>query len=119
MNGEPLKHEWTEGEMSDGGAASMQLFSKRLKLSAGTFRHGLGEQVVGPMKRGLKVAVILQGHQSYELDDRPALTISGPTLLVAANAGDHVQKRTSLSGNGVRCAIMQLDADFASSMHLD
>ncbi|MGO4669238.1 helix-turn-helix transcriptional regulator [Bosea sp. 2RAB26] len=97
----------------DRSSASMQLFSKRLKVSAGTFRHGRGEQVVGPMKRGLKVVVMLQGHQSYELDDRPPLTINSPMLLVAANDGDHVQKRTCLSGEGVRCAIVQLDADFA------
>lgn len=58
---------------------------------------------------------MLQGHQSYELDDRPPLTINSPMLLVAANDGDHVQKRTCLSGEGVRCAIVQLDADFAQN----
>lgn len=31
---------------------SMQLFSERLTVSAGTFRHGAGERVVGRMKRG-------------------------------------------------------------------
>lgn len=94
-------------------AASMRFFSKRVRLAAGSFRQQSGLRVVGPMKRGLKVAVMLQGHQSYGLDDRPALTMTGPTLLVAANDGNHMQSRICHADETVRCAIVQIDADFA------
>jgi AraC family transcriptional regulator, transcriptional activator of the genes for pyochelin and ferripyochelin receptors len=95
--------------------ASMQLFSKKLRLSAGAFRHGSGESAVGPMRRGLKVAVLLEGHQSYQLDDRPARSITGPTLLVACNRGDHIQRRRSLADESLRVALVQIDSDFAES----
>lgn len=96
-----------------GPTHSMQLFSERLTVSAGTFRHGAGERVVGRMKRGLKVVVMLNGRQSLTLDDRPSMMISSPMVLVAANDGDHQQTRLCLSEDHVRCAILQLDADFA------
>lgn len=96
-------------------SSSMQLFSRRVKLSAGTLRHERGERVVAPMKRGLKVAVLLRGQQSYRLDDGPALTFTGPTVFVAANEGDHVQKRTFLTEEALSYAIVQIDTDFAES----
>lgn len=96
-------------------SSSMQLFSKRVKLSAGTLRHARGERVVAPMKRGLKVAVMLQGQQSYRLDDGPDLTFTAPTVFVAANAGDHVQRRTFLTEEALSYAIVQIDSDFAEA----
>lgn len=99
----------------DVASASMQLFSRRVKLSAGTLRHERGERVVAPMKRGLKVAVMLRGQQSYKLDDRPPVTIAGPMLFVAANGGEHVQKRTFLSDEALSYAIVQIDTEFAET----
>jgi AraC family transcriptional activator of pyochelin receptor len=90
----------------------LPLFSQQLSLSAGTFPNPEGERIVGPMRRGLKIAVMLDGRQSLELDDRPAVLVRGPALLVAANSGDHVQQRTGLSGGEVRCVLMQFDLDF-------
>lgn len=88
------------------------LFSRQLSLSAGYFPVPEGERIVGPMRRGLKIAVMLDGRQSLEIDDRPAVLVRGPALLVAANGGDHVQQRTGLSGGVVRCVLMQFDLDF-------
>jgi AraC family transcriptional activator of pyochelin receptor len=88
------------------------LFSQQLSLSAGTFPIPEGERIVGPMRRGLKIAVMLDGRQSLEIDDRPALMVRGPALLVAANGGDHMQQRTGVSGGVVRCVLMQFDLDF-------
>lgn len=93
-------------------ATALQFFSDGLSLSAGAFPVASGERIVGPMRRGLKIAVLLDGLQSLELDNRPALTIEGPAVLIAANSGEHVQRRTGISGGALRCAIMQLELDF-------
>lgn len=90
----------------------LPLFSQQLSLSAGTFPVPEGERIVGPMRCGLKIAVMLDGRQSLEIDDRPALMVRGPALLVAANGGDHMQQRTGVSGGVVRCVLMQFDLDF-------
>lgn len=90
----------------------LDLFSHQLSLSAGRFGVTEGERIVGPMRRGLKIAVMLDGRQMLELDDRPAVMIGGPALLVAANLGDHVQQRTGIAGGSVRCTLMQFDLDF-------
>lgn len=90
----------------------MQLFSDSLSLSVGTYNVEAGERVVGPMRAGLKIGVILDGRQSLGLDDGPAILIGGPTLLVAANNGDHVQQRTGLANGELRCTLMQFDMAF-------
>ncbi|MGX1787915.1 helix-turn-helix transcriptional regulator [Bosea sp. NPDC055332] len=90
----------------------LKLFSGQLSLSAGRFPATTGKRIAGPMRRGLKIAILLDGRQSLELDDRPAVMIDGPALLVAANSGDHLQQRTSLSGGTIRCVLMQFDLDF-------
>jgi AraC family transcriptional activator of pyochelin receptor len=95
-------------------AASLELFSRNLTLSAGTFFIREGERVVGPMRPGLKVAVMLEGRQALELDDRPAVLLDGPTVLVAANDGEHVQQRTGLVAGELRYALMQFDFDFVA-----
>ena len=56
------------------------------------------------MRRGLKIAVLLDGLQSLALDNRPALTIEGPAVLIAANEGEHVQQRTGIVGLARRLA---------------
>ncbi|MCU4181374.1 helix-turn-helix transcriptional regulator [Bosea sp. BH3] len=95
-------------------AASLELFSRQLTLSAGTFALQQGARVVGPMRLGLKVAVILEGRQAVELDDRPPVLLDGPTVLVAANGGEHVQRRTALIDGAQRYALMQFDFDFVA-----
>jgi AraC family transcriptional activator of pyochelin receptor len=90
----------------------LSLFSSQLSLSAGRFAMPEGERVVGPMRRGLKIAVMLDGRQSLELDDQPPVSVEGPALVIAANAGDHLQQRTGLTGGMIRCALMQFDLDF-------
>jgi AraC family transcriptional activator of pyochelin receptor len=99
-------------EPSSGGM--LKLFSDSLSLKAGTFFIAEGESVTGPMRRGLKVGVMLDGRQTLELDDRPPVMIEGPALLVAANGGEHIQQRTGLTGGAVRCALMQFDLDFVA-----
>ncbi|HEV7257670.1 MAG TPA: AraC family transcriptional regulator [Bosea sp. (in: a-proteobacteria)] len=93
----------------------MQLFSNKLSLSAGRFQVETGKHVVGPMRAGLKIGVILDGRQSLELDDRPAVMVAGPSLLIAANSGEHMQRRTGLAGGHLRCALLQFDLDFVES----
>ncbi|CAM5768527.1 helix-turn-helix transcriptional regulator [Bosea minatitlanensis] len=93
-------------------ATALQFFSDSLSLSAGAFPVASGERIVGPMRRGLKIAVLLDGLQSLALDNRPALTIEGPAVLIAANEGEHVQQRTGIVGGSLRCAILQLELDF-------
>jgi len=95
-------------------AASLELFSRQLSLSAGRFAIQQGERVVGPMRPGLKVAVMLEGRQALELDDRPAVLLDGPAVLVAANGGQHMQRRTVLAGGALRYALMQFDFDFVA-----
>lgn len=95
-------------------ATSLELFSRNLSLSAGTFLIQEGERIVGPMRPGLKVAVMLEGRQALELDDRPAVVLDGPTVLVAANGGEHMQQRTGLADGALRCALMQFDFDFVA-----
>lgn len=94
--------------------ASLELFSRNLSLSAGSFSILEGEHVAGPMRRGLKVAIILEGRQALELDDRPAVLLDGPTILVAANDGQHMQRRTGLADGTLRYALMQFDFDFVA-----
>lgn len=94
---------------------TLQLFSQNLSLSAGVSSIVEGERIVGPMRRGLKVAVMLDGRQSLSLDDRPTVMIGGPALLVAANSGDHEQQRISLTGGPLRYALMQFDLDFVAT----
>jgi AraC family transcriptional activator of pyochelin receptor len=93
----------------------LQLFSNKLSLSAGRFQVETGRHVVGPMRAGLKIGVILDGRQSLELDDRPAVMVAGPSLLIAANSGEHVQRRTGLAGGHLRCALLQFDLDFVEN----
>lgn len=95
-------------------ATSLELFSRQLTLSAGRFAIRQGDHVAGPMRTGLKVAVILEGRQALELDDRPAVLLDGPTVLVAANGGQHMQRRTVLAGGALRYALMQFDFDFVA-----
>ncbi|UZF91418.1 helix-turn-helix transcriptional regulator [Bosea sp. NBC_00550] len=95
-------------------SASLELFSRNLSLSAGSFFIHEGERVTGPMRPGLKVAVMLEGRQALELDDRPAVVLDGPAVLVAANGGDHVQQRTGLADGELRYALMQFDFDFVA-----
>jgi AraC family transcriptional activator of pyochelin receptor len=94
------------------GLVGVELFAGRLSVSAGAFAVADGQRVVGPMRRGLKIAVILDGRQALRLDDRPPVMIEGPSLLVAANTGDHQQQRTNIAGSSVRCALLQFDLDF-------
>lgn len=91
---------------------SLELFSRQLSISAGGFSIRQGDRVVGPMRPGLKVAVMLEGRQELELDDRPAVLLRGPAVLVAANDGQHMQRRTVLTGGALRFALMQFDFDF-------
>jgi len=93
----------------------LHLFSNQLSLSAGRFTVETGERVVGPMRAGLKIGVILDGRQSLELDDRPPVMVAGPSLLIAANSGEHVQRRTGLAGGELRCALLQFDLDFVEN----
>lgn len=93
-------------------ASNAQFFSRQVALAAGSFHVREGERIVGQMRRGLKIAVMLEGQQSLELDDRPAVMIGGPTLLVAANSGDHTQQRTGIADGDIRCALIQFDLDF-------
>ena len=95
-------------------ATSLELFSRNLSLSAGTFLIQEGERIVGPMRPGLKVAVMLEGRQALELDDRPAVVLDGPAILIAANGGEHMQQRTGLADGTLRCALMQFDFDFVA-----
>lgn len=94
--------------------AALQFFSNKLCLSAGRFQVEAGERVIGPMRAGLKIGVILDGRQSLELDDRPAVMVAGPSLLIAANSGEHMQRRTGLAGGNLRCALLQFDLDFVA-----
>jgi AraC family transcriptional activator of pyochelin receptor len=93
----------------------LQLFSDNLSLSAGTYHVEAGKRVVGPMRAGLKIGVILDGRQSLELDDRPAVMVAGPSLLIASNSGEHMQRRTGLAGGHVRMALLQFDLAFVES----
>lgn len=93
-------------------SAALQLFSNNLSLSIGTYAVEAGERVVGPMRAGLKIGVILDGRQSLGLDDNPAVLIGGPALVVAANTGDHVQQRIGLASGTLRFTLMQFDMDF-------
>ena len=95
-------------------SASLELFSRSLSLSAGTFFIQEGERVSGPMRPGLKIAVMLGGRQALELDDRPAVLLDGPTMLVAANGGEHLQRRTGLADGELHYALMQFDFDFVA-----
>ncbi|MGX1744157.1 helix-turn-helix transcriptional regulator [Bosea sp. NPDC055353] len=95
-------------------ATSLELFSRNLSLSAGTFLIQEGERIVGPMRPGLKVAVMLEGRQALELDDRPAVVLDGPAVLIAANGGEHMQQRTGLADGTLRCALIQFDFDFVA-----
>jgi len=93
-------------------ASKVRFFSEQVALAAGRFHIREGERSVGQMRRGLKVAVMLEGQQSLALDDRPAVMIEGPALLVAANNGEHRQRRTGIADGPVRCALIQFDLDF-------
>lgn len=93
-------------------AVQERFFDGRLALSAGRFSVAEGERVIGPMRRGLKIAVLLDGRQTLKVDDRPAVALEGPSLLIAANSGDHQQQRTGLTGGEWRCALLQFDLDF-------
>jgi AraC family transcriptional activator of pyochelin receptor len=91
------------------------LFSRRVTLSAGTVQHVAGQHIAGSMKRGLKVAVLLDGHQSYSLDNRSALTLTGPVLFVATCRNDHFQTRTCLKVGTLQSVVVQFDEGFAES----
>lgn len=95
-----------------GPTSKAQFFSKQVALAAGSFQIREGERSVGQMRRGLKVAIMLEGQQSLALDDRPAVMIEGPALLVAANSGEHRQRRTVIADAAVRCVLIQFDLDF-------
>jgi AraC family transcriptional activator of pyochelin receptor len=112
-----MYREQAMGEMGFDQSSSTQthLFSRRVTLSAGKVQHVAGEHNAGSMKRGLKVAVLLDGHQSYSLDDRPALTLTGPTLFVATCRNDHFQTRTCLKGGTLQSVIVQFAEGFAET----
>ncbi|MEN5083681.1 AraC family transcriptional regulator [Bosea sp. TWI1241] len=91
---------------------TLGLFSNHLSLAAGRFASREGERVVGPMRTGLKIAVLLDCRQTLALDDRPPVVIEGPSVLVAASHGQHLQRRTSLADGTQASVLMQFDIDF-------
>lgn len=90
----------------------LQLFSNQLSLSVGSYAVEAGKRIVGPMRAGLKIGVILDGRQSLGLDDNPAVVIGGPALVVAANTGNHVQERIGLASGTSRFTMMQFETGF-------
>lgn len=93
-------------------APGLNLFSRQLQLSAGALDIAPGAQTVGPMRRGLKIGVVLDGGISLTLDDQPTLQIRGAALFIAANAGNRVQQRAGLSEGVMRYALTQFAPDF-------
>jgi len=93
-------------------APGLNLFSRQLQLSAGALDVVAGAQTVGPMRRGLKIGVLLDGGVSLTLDDQPTLQIRGAALFIAANAGNRVQQRAGLSAGVMRYALTQFAPDF-------
>ncbi len=92
-----------------------RFFGDHVTLSAGNARHAERDPIVGPMKRGLKVAVMLGGLQTYRLDDGPTLEIAGSSLFVALNDGERMQTRHVLSDEPLRFAMLQVDPEFAGA----
>lgn len=91
------------------------LFDGRMQIGAGAAMAESGTRIAGPMKRGLKVAVLLAGRQVLRLDGGAPHAISGPAMVLASNAGDHLQERTFLTDELVSFALVQIAPEFAET----
>ncbi|WP_398471356.1 helix-turn-helix transcriptional regulator [Tardiphaga sp.] len=66
----------------------LKLFAGDLIISSGINELGAKSSGAGPLKRGLKVVVVLSGREQIELEGHPLVEISGPQSCVILNEHD-------------------------------
>lgn len=91
----------------------LSLFSNRLIISAGTMELGAPVSGSGPLKKGLKVVVILSGKERIKIEGHPMLDMSGPQSCVILNQHDSNKMHWVASDVPLRFALVQLDPAFA------
>ncbi len=84
------------------------LFSDRLIISAGTMGLAAPVSGTGPLKKGLKVVVILSGKERIELDGHPTLEINGPQSCVILNEHDSNKVHWIASDIPLRFVLIQV-----------
>jgi AraC family transcriptional activator of pyochelin receptor len=86
----------------------LSLFSDRLIISAGTTEPGAAISGTGPLKKGLKVVVILSGREHIKLEGHPLLEINGPQSCVILNERDSNKVHWVASDAPLRFVVVQV-----------
>jgi len=92
----------------------LSLFSDRLIISAGMTGPETPASGAGPLKKGLKIVVILSGRERIELDGHPILEINGPQSCVIVNDRDSSKVHWIASDIPLRFVLVQVAFSFAS-----
>jgi AraC family transcriptional regulator, transcriptional activator of the genes for pyochelin and ferripyochelin receptors len=91
----------------------LSLFSDRLIISAGTMKLAAPASGAGPLKKGLKVVVILTGKERIELEGHPTLEINGPQSCVILNEHESNKVHWVASDIPLRFVLVQMDPSLA------
>jgi len=84
------------------------MFSDRLIISTGTMGLSTPVSGHGPLKKGLKVVVILSGRERIELEGHPTLEINGPQSCVILNEHDTNKVHWVASDTPLRFVLIQV-----------
>lgn len=86
----------------------VSLFSGRFIISAGMMGLGVPASGAGPLKKGLKVVVILSGRERIELEGHSTLEINGPQSCVILNEHDSNKVHWVASDIPLRFVLVQV-----------
>jgi AraC family transcriptional activator of pyochelin receptor len=89
------------------------LFSDRLIISAGTLDPSACTWGAGPLKKGLKVVVVLSGRERIELEGHPPLEINGPQSCVILNVHDSNKVHWVASDIPLRFVLVHIEPSLA------
>lgn len=87
----------------------VSIFSDRLIVSAGTLEIDAPTSGTGPLKKGLKIVVILSGKEQIKVADHPTLEMNGPQSCLIYNEDDANKVHWLAADIPLRFVLVQLD----------
>lgn len=89
----------------------LSLFAGRMIIAAGTLDRETRLSGDGPMRKGLKVVVVLSGKERIKVEGHPVVDMDGPQACVILNEHDDNNVHWLASTVPLRFALVQLDPD--------
>lgn len=92
------------------------LLDGELVISTGENEFVEERRVIDPFKRGLTVAVTLDGRMSCRIDDRPAIWVEAPSVSLILSASAHRREQVFAPEQTFRYALVHLSVAAAQSL---